>query len=39
MENLIFLVLTAILLAIAIFFLLSYVKDRKRTKSMFTKRK
>ncbi|EKZ6150918.1 small membrane protein [Klebsiella aerogenes] len=39
MENLIFLVLTAILLAIAIFFLLSYVKDRKSIKSMFTKRK
>ncbi|HDS6684130.1 TPA: small membrane protein [Klebsiella aerogenes] len=32
MENLFFLVLTAIILAIAILTLLSYIKDRKKIK-------
>ncbi|MGR7255156.1 small membrane protein [Klebsiella aerogenes] len=40
MENLFFLVLTAIILAIAILSLLSYIKDRKKKlKSMFIKKK
>ncbi|EIV3802317.1 MULTISPECIES: small membrane protein [Klebsiella] len=39
MENLFFLVLTAIILAIAILSLFSYIRDRKKLKSMFTKKK
>ncbi|HIF5761382.1 TPA: small membrane protein [Raoultella ornithinolytica] len=39
MENLLFLVVAAILLAVSIYFLISYLKDRKRTKLSFNKRK
>ncbi|MGG8094011.1 small membrane protein [Klebsiella aerogenes] len=39
MENLFFLFLTAIILAIAILSLFSYIRDRKKLKSMFTKKK
>ncbi|EKK5097919.1 small membrane protein [Klebsiella pneumoniae] len=39
MENLFFLVVTAILLAISVYFLISYLKDRKKTKLTFNKRK
>ncbi|MDT4310031.1 small membrane protein [Klebsiella aerogenes] len=39
MENLFFLVLTAIILAIAILSLFSYIRDRKKLQSMFTKKK
>ena len=39
MENLFFLVVAAILLAISVYFLISYLKDRKKTKLTFNKRK
>ncbi|HAJ6180079.1 TPA: hypothetical protein HMW15_24285, partial [Escherichia coli] len=39
MENLFFLVVAAILLAVSVFFLISYLKDRKKTKLTFNKRK
>ncbi|NWK87320.1 small membrane protein [Raoultella terrigena] len=39
MENLFLLVAAAILLAVSIYFLISYLKDRKRTKLSFNKRK
>ncbi|HBT0255826.1 TPA: small membrane protein [Klebsiella pneumoniae] len=39
MENLFFLVVAAILLAVSVYFLISYLKDRKKTKLMFNKRK
>nr|WP_315298339.1 small membrane protein [Raoultella terrigena] len=39
MKNLLFLVVAAILLAVSIYFLISYLKDRKRTKLSFNKRK
>ncbi|WP_201510774.1 small membrane protein [Klebsiella pneumoniae] len=39
MENLFFLVVAAILLAISVYFLISYSKDRKKTKLTFNKRK
>ncbi|MEF3108386.1 small membrane protein [Raoultella sp. WB_B2P2-3] len=39
MENLFFLVVAAILLAVSIYFLISYLKDRKRTKLSFNKHK
>lgn len=39
MENLFFLVTAAILLAVSVYFLISYLKDRKRTKLSFNKRK
>ncbi|MGE0969874.1 small membrane protein [Klebsiella sp. WOUb02] len=39
MENLLVLVVAAILLAVSIYFLISYLKDRKRTKLSFNKRK
>ncbi|EPK6573378.1 small membrane protein [Klebsiella pneumoniae] len=39
MENLFFLVVTAILLAISVYFLIPYLKDRKKTKLTFNKRK
>ncbi|WP_141334819.1 small membrane protein [Raoultella terrigena] len=38
MENLFLLVAAAILLAVSIYFLISYLKDRKRTKLSFNKR-
>lgn len=39
MENLFFLVVAAILLAVSVYFLISYLKDRKKTKLTFNKRK
>ncbi|HBW6182054.1 small membrane protein [Klebsiella pneumoniae] len=39
MENLFFLVVAAFLLVVSIYFLISYLKDRKRTKLSFNKRK
>ncbi|MEK0248778.1 small membrane protein [Raoultella sp. BAC10a-01-01] len=39
MENLFFLVTAAILLAVSVYFLMSYLKDRKRTNLSFNKRK
>ena len=39
MQNLFFLVVAAILLAVSVFFLISYLKDRKKTKLTFNKRK
>ncbi|HCT9404922.1 small membrane protein [Raoultella terrigena] len=39
MENLFFLVVAALLLVVSIYFLISYLKDRKRTKLSFNKRK
>ncbi|MVT03834.1 small membrane protein [Raoultella sp. 10-1] len=40
MENLLFLVTAAILLSVSVsvYFLISYLKDRKRTKLSFNKR-
>ncbi|MCP6542112.1 small membrane protein, partial [Klebsiella pneumoniae] len=38
MENLFFLVVAAILLAVSVYFLISYFKDRKKTKLTFNKR-
>ncbi|MEG8624060.1 small membrane protein [Klebsiella pneumoniae] len=35
MENLFFLVVAAILLAVSVYFLISYLKDRKKTKLTF----
>ncbi|PJF92224.1 hypothetical protein CVE19_19460 [Escherichia coli] len=39
MENLFFLVVAATLLAVSVYFLISYLKDRKKTKLTFNKRK
>ncbi|HDT1828710.1 TPA: small membrane protein [Klebsiella quasipneumoniae subsp. similipneumoniae] len=39
MANIIFLVIAAILLIVSVFSLISYVKDRKKTKLTFNKRK
>ncbi|WEF29653.1 small membrane protein [Klebsiella aerogenes] len=39
MENLFFLVIAAILLATAVFSLFSYIKDRRKNKLTFTKRR
>lgn len=39
MQNLFFLVVAAILLAVSVYFLISYLKDRKKTKLTFNKRK
>lgn len=39
MANIIFLVVAAILLVISIYFLISYIKDQKKTKLTFNKRK
>ncbi|EPS5940225.1 MULTISPECIES: small membrane protein [Klebsiella] len=39
MENLFFLVVAAILLAVSVFSLISYLKERKKTKTTFNKRK
>lgn len=39
MQNLFFLVVAAILLAVSVYFLISYLKDRKKTKLSFNKRK
>ncbi|HBT3176104.1 small membrane protein [Klebsiella aerogenes] len=39
MENLFFLVVAAILLATAVFFLFSYIKDRRRNKLTFNKKR
>ncbi|WP_373857678.1 small membrane protein [Klebsiella pneumoniae] len=39
MENLFFLVVAAILLAISVYFLIFYLKDRKKTKLTLNKRK
>ncbi|EEW3254235.1 hypothetical protein C5F40_02515 [Escherichia coli] len=39
MENLFFLVIAVILLAVSVYFLISYLKDRKKTKLTFNKRK
>ncbi|EMF0807149.1 TPA: small membrane protein [Klebsiella aerogenes] len=39
MGNLFFLVIAAILLAVAIFYLISYIKDRRTNKLTFTRKK
>lgn len=39
MINIIFLVVAAILLIISVYFLISYIKDRKKAKLTFNKRK
>ncbi|HEP1062518.1 small membrane protein [Klebsiella aerogenes] len=39
MENLLFLIFAAMLLVVAVFFLFSYIKDRKKNKLTFTKRR
>lgn len=39
MENIFFLVVAAILLIVSVFFLISYLKDQKKTKLTFNKRK
>lgn len=39
MQNLFFLVVAAILLAVSVYFLISSLKDRKKTKLTFNKRK
>ncbi|EIV6182403.1 small membrane protein [Klebsiella aerogenes] len=39
MGNLFFLVITAILLAVAIFYLISYIKDRRTNILTFTRKK
>ncbi|WP_421672851.1 small membrane protein [Raoultella terrigena] len=39
MENLYFLVVAAILLAVSIYFLISYLNDRKRSRSWLNKHK
>lgn len=39
MQNLFFLVVAVILLAVSVYFLISYLKDRKKTKLTFNKRK
>ncbi|HHS9732452.1 small membrane protein [Klebsiella quasipneumoniae] len=39
MQNLFFLVVAAILLAVSVFSLITFLKDRKKTKQAFNKRK
>ncbi|PXW42870.1 hypothetical protein DET57_11365 [Klebsiella oxytoca] len=39
MEKIFFLVVAAILLIVSVFFLISYLKDQKKTKLTFNKRK
>lgn len=39
MANIIFLAVAAILLIVSVYFLISYIKDQKKTKLTFNKRK
>ncbi|HIE9380862.1 TPA: small membrane protein [Klebsiella variicola subsp. variicola] len=39
MENLFFLVVAVILLAVSVFSLITYLKERKKTRQTFNKRK